>query len=62
MHWLILLGIAWVLLAAGLAVVVGRGVRHADRMERTRTEEVSSFSPVPDTVPAHWPAPTTSAH
>jgi hypothetical protein len=53
MSWLLVLGTAWVVLAAPLALVVGRAIRLRDQLESRASCRV-----VPDFVPEHWAAPT----
>jgi hypothetical protein len=46
MSWMLVLGIAWALFVAPLALLVGRSIRLGDRMEPTQ-----DFLSVPDFVP-----------
>lgn len=45
MTWLAIIGIAWTVLALGLALLLGRGIALADRAERPAswTDEVEVF-------------------
>jgi len=51
MSWMLILGVAWAGLAAPLALLVGRSIRLADRMQ-----ESESGVTVPDFVPEQWTA------
>jgi hypothetical protein len=51
MSWLLVLGTAWALLSAPLALLVGRSIRCADQAVVACREPA-----VPDFVPAEWSA------
>lgn len=52
MSWMLIAGTAWVLLAAPVALLIGRSIRLAD------TVESQSQLAVPDFVPERWSAST----
>lgn len=56
MSLLLIVGTAWACASAPLALLIGRSMRLADRMDESRPQ-----SAVPDLVPAHWTAPATGS-
>jgi hypothetical protein len=54
MSWMLMVGLAWPLIAIGVASLIGRSVRLADRSAAALVRPV-----VPDFVPAEWSAPAT---
>ena len=52
MSWVLIAAVVWVALAAPLALLIGRALRHADE-----AESALSFPAVPDFLPSEWAEP-----